>query len=58
MGEGRGKTISMNDEIPPVYMVSKGIKRKRPGISGRFLPSQSLSKVTLRKRNSKMFSLI
>jgi hypothetical protein len=44
MGEGRGKTISMNDEIPPVYMVSKGIKRKRPGTSGRFLPSQSLSR--------------
>lgn len=26
--EGRGgKTISMNDEIPPVYMVSKGSQR-------------------------------
>jgi len=28
MGEGRGKTISMNDEIPPVYMSQKGIKNK------------------------------
>jgi hypothetical protein len=49
MGEGRGKTISINDEIPPVYMVSKGIKRKPPGTSGRFLPSQSLSKGDLKE---------
>jgi hypothetical protein len=27
MGERGGKTISMNDEIPPVYMVSKGSQR-------------------------------
>ena len=27
MGERGGKTISMNDEIPPAYMVSKGSQR-------------------------------
>jgi hypothetical protein len=36
MGERGGKTISMNDEISPVYMVSKGNKTKRPGTSERF----------------------
>jgi hypothetical protein len=41
MGEGRGKTISINDEIPPVYMVSKGIKTKRPGTSGRSALAES-----------------
>ena len=29
MGERGGKTISMNDEIPPVYTVSKGSQRTR-----------------------------
>jgi hypothetical protein len=36
MGERGGKTISMNDEISPVYMVSKENKTKRPGTSERF----------------------
>ena len=30
MGERSGKTISMNDEISPAYMLSKGIKIKAP----------------------------
>jgi hypothetical protein len=29
MGERGGKTISMNDEIPPVYTVSKESQRTR-----------------------------
>ena len=28
MGQRGGKTISMNDEISPAYMASKGIKNK------------------------------
>ena len=30
MGERGGKTISMNNEISPVYMSQKGIKNKAP----------------------------
>ncbi len=71
MGERGGKTISMNDEISPVYMVSKGNKTKRPGKSERFVRNQlmayilnapqSRQKKILPKRNkanSKMRSLI
>jgi hypothetical protein len=71
MGEGRCKTISMNDEIFPAYMVSTANKTKRPGKSERFVRNQlmayilntpqSRQKKILRKRNkanSKMRSLI
>ena len=41
MREGRGKTISMNDEISAVYEVSEGNKKAiRPETSGRFVLNQ------------------
>ncbi len=54
MGERGGKTISMNDEISPVYMVSRGTKTKRSGTSERFI-SASVNDPPLRIEKDFLF---